>query len=781
MPSVEFLLPIGLIILTFLLTRREYPFPKSRWVVIALTLFTGIRYLYWRKVYTINRVDNISQAISWLVYSAEIFGFISLMLFLVKIVQMGVHHASSPKEDRLPRIDFFVTVLNEPMDILYKSLVGCTSLDYPPHLLRVYVLDDGYRSCVRVLAERLGCLYLTRPNHKDGKTGNLNYGLAHSSAEFVAVLDCDHIPVRSFLKDTIGFFKDVKVAYVQTPHNFFYNDTSQCNSLLEREILNERLLFFYVTQPAKDRFNASLFTGNGAVFRRSSLQEIGGFQTKTADGDLQTSLVLHSKGYKSVYLNKILIVRFAPETYRSYFKQTESSIRGGAQILLLDNPLWKRGLSIMQRVSYLESMTHFLHYWARLIYLIAPLSYLLMNRAPLNATLPDFLNYFIPYYIISQMVFSKMSMGHRTLFWSDVHETLMCFFISLTVFTAFVVPKKNKYLTPLKGIQSTKSQLEWPVIVPHILLASLIVTGFAVGGYRGSQGDINHDAALLSSFWNLYNLMIVMGAIVLARERIQNRFSPRIFRSLKCKISFRNQSISGTTSDLSETGLSLISKDPPPLFFPTEDKIKIFHASPNTHSPAFRLSLPPDVKVQLIGELGESTELKGEVVRYDLLPFGKISIGIRFLQIKEGQRQCLIRQIYCVPEFWEEVRQKSAKISKYRRLATSFSFQIFFKEKIARRLSPRFPRRFKCELRVGERMFKGETEDISYRGASLRLASKEAVTKNVELFIYNRSLIFRTQGEIVHCSKVRGKGLIYGIRFLTRQDPELALFLSKKF
>jgi hypothetical protein len=100
---------------------------------------------------------------------------------------------------------------------------------------------------------------------------------------------------------------------------------------------------------------------------------------------------------------------------------------------------------------------------------------------------------------------------------------------------------------------------------------------------------------------------------------------------------------------------------------------------------------------------------------------------------------------------------------------------------VIRRLSPRLPRRFKCELKVGEKIFKGETEDISYRGVSLRMASKEALSKNVEMRIYNRSLIFRIQGEIVHCSKVKGKGLIYGIRFLTRQEPELALFLSQKF
>jgi cellulose synthase (UDP-forming) len=780
-PGLKYLLSIVLILLAIFFTRKKTLSEKVKWVVIFLTLFAGVRYLYWRWAYTINKEDPLSGAISWVVYGAEIYGFISVLLFYFQTAKPVSHHAPPPEEKELPRVDIFVTVFDESLDILYKTLVGCGSLDYPSHLLRIYVLDDGYRSGVRTMAEELGCRYLTRPNRKDAKAGNLNYGLTHSSGEFVAVLDCDHIPVRSFLKETIGFFKDEKVAFIQTPHYFYNPDTFQRNLRLEREVVNEQDLFFYVIQPGKDRFNSSFFAGSGAVFRRAPLQEIGGFQTITLTEDLHTSMVLHSKGYKSIYLNKILVAGLAPESYRSYLKQRQRWTRGGVQVFLMDNPLWKKGLTFMQRVHYLGSIFYFFHGWARFIYLIAPLSYLLLDRAPLNAAVPDLMNFYIPYYIIGLMVFNRMSLGYRNPFWSDMYETVMCFFISWTAFATFFSPWNNKFLVTPKGIQFSKTELDWSAVVPHIILASLIVTGLGIGGYRLFQKDINPDAALLSGFWGLYNLMVIIGAIVLARERLQIRTSTRILRSIKCKISFGKQSVSGTTSDLSETGLSLVSKEDPHLFSLTEDKVRLVHASPKAQRPAYRLSLPPDAKVQLIGELGENTELKGEVIRYDFLATGEVSVGIRFLQVKDEQRQSLIRLIYCLPGFWEESHRKSAKTFRSLGFMVSSLFRTFIKEKIIRRLSPRFPRRFKCELKVGERIFKGESEDISYRGISLRMASKEALSKNVEILIYNKSLIFRTQGEIVHCSKVRGKGLIYGIRFLTRQDPELALFLSHKF
>ena len=340
MPGFDYLLSILLVLSAIFLTRRRTLSGKVRWVVIFLSLFAGIRYLYWREAYTLNREDPVSTVISWIVYGAEIYGLLAVLLFYIQIAKPLHRFSTPPKEEALPQVDVFVTIYNESLDILYKTLVGCVSMDYPSDRLRIYVLDDGHRLEVRKFSEQLGCHYLSRQNNEHAKAGNLNYGLSSSSGEFVAVFDCDHIPVRSFLKEIIGFFKDPEVAFVQTPHFFYNSDTFQRNLRLEREIVNEQDLFFYVIQPGKDRFNSSFFAGSGAVFRRSSLQEIGGFQTKTLTEDLHTSMILHSKGYKSVYLKKILVAGLAPESYRSYLKQRQRWTRGGIQVFLMDNPLW---------------------------------------------------------------------------------------------------------------------------------------------------------------------------------------------------------------------------------------------------------------------------------------------------------------------------------------------------------------------------------------------------------------------------------------------------------
>lgn len=744
-PWADYLFSMVLVIAATYLTKKRTRLFQVKWPIVALGLFLGLRYLYWRGLYTLNTEDMLSTSISWILYLAEIYGFLALLLFYVQVAKPTSPSATPPKEADLPTVDIFVTVYNESLDILYRTLVGCVAMDYPASRKRVYVLDDGRREEVKRLAEQLGCQYVSRPTNEYAKAGNLNHGLTQSSGEFIMVLDCDHVPVRTFLKETIGFFKDPKVALVQTPHYFYNPDTFQRNLRLEREIVNEQDLFFYVIQPGRDGFNSSFYAGTGGVFRRSALQEIGGFQVKTLTEDLHTSMVLHARGYQSIYLNKILAAGLAPESYRSYLKQRQRWTRGGIQVFLMDNPLWKGGLTFMQRINYFGSIFYFFHGWARLVYLAAPLSYLLLNYPPVVAKFSVLLSYYLPYYITTFIAFNLISKGFRNPFWSDVYETVMCFFISWTAIETLFVPEKSTFHVTPKGVRFEKPQLDWSYVMPHILLSALLMIGLGVGGYHLWRHQLNPDAALLSAFWTVYNLVILVAAIVVARERPQKRSSPRLFRQIACEVSFDGRTFSGKSFDLSETGLSL-----------TLDR------------PVF---LPPLVSVQLISDFGEITEIRGEVIRNDVSLSGQANVGIRFLDVNEAQHQSLVRQMYSSPNSWEQVRWiPSTTWRSFAYLATS-SLRAFIKEKIHRRFSPRLRKHMKCELVAGDQVFKGITEEISNTGLSVRLETNENLSKEVTVHLYQGDrVVFSIRGEIVRHIKTKGQEVIYGIRFLEQKD-----------
>ena len=742
-------LSILLIGLAVLLTKKRFRLFQAKWALAALCVFLGLRYLYWRGVYTLNTEDSWATSISLIVYIAEVYGILAVLLFFIQVAKPTDRSASPPTESPMPMVDIFVTIYNESLDILYQTLVGCMAIDYPAGLIKVYALDDGNREEVKRLAERLGCQYIRRPTHEHAKAGNLNHALSQSSGEFVMVLDCDHVPVRTFLKETVGFFKDPKVAFVQTPHHFYNPDTFQRNLRLEREIVNEQDLFFYVIQPGRDGYNSSFFAGSGGIFRRSALQTIGGFQVVTLTEDLHTSMVLHAKGYRSVYVNKILAAGLAPESYESYLKQRQRWTRGGIQVFLLDNPLWKAGLTVMQRINYFGSLFYFFHGWPRLVYLTAPLSYLLLNYPPLVAPFPVLLNYFLPYYLTSFMAFNVVSKKFRNPFWSDVYETVMCFFISWTSLETVFTPTKSKFHVTPKGMRFEKAQLAWSYVMPHILLFALLLGGLGVGGYRlWDRGD-NFDATMLSVVWTVYNLVILMAAVIVARERPQKRLSPRLFRKIECELKFGGRTLLGRTTDLSESGLSMVLDRP--------------------------VLLPPVVQVLLVSDFGETTEIKGEVIRNESSSSGGSGVGIRFLSVSDFQRQSLIRQMYSSPTSWAEAHQgTSATWASFAYLATS-SVRAFVKEKILRRLSSRIKKRMTCELVMGERVFRGTTEDISNTGLLVLLKTDEVFTKEVTILLYHEDrVVFSARGEIVRRIKARGQEAIYGIRFLERQDLELS-------
>ncbi|GAA0361615.1 hypothetical protein GCM10008932_12790 [Alkalibacterium iburiense] len=73
-------------------------------------------------------------------------------------------------------------------------------------------------------------------------------------------------------------------------------------------------------EEAKDRFNATMYIGSNALFRRQTLEEIGGFATGVITEDMATGMLIQANGWETVFVNKVLAVGLVPETYRNLLK-----------------------------------------------------------------------------------------------------------------------------------------------------------------------------------------------------------------------------------------------------------------------------------------------------------------------------------------------------------------------------------------------------------------------------------------------------------------------------
>ena len=110
--------------------------------------------------------------------------------------------------------------------------------------LPIYLLDDGNRPSFKTFAEEVGINYIARTDNRHAKAGNLNHALKLLDGDLVAIFDCDHMPARSFLQLTVGWFlRDPKLALVQTPHHFLSPDPFERNLGTFRNRPNEGELF----------------------------------------------------------------------------------------------------------------------------------------------------------------------------------------------------------------------------------------------------------------------------------------------------------------------------------------------------------------------------------------------------------------------------------------------------------------------------------------------------------------------------------------------------------
>lgn len=680
-------IPLSLVILAAIsvLSWRS----RGRQIILALTLFLYARYLVWRGVYTLNMDDWTSALISGTVLLAEAYGLFQFMFFTVQAWN-PLHREPQPITT-YRTADVFVTVVNEPLDILKRTLVGCMNQDYPADHYRVYVLDDGHRDDVKALAQSLGCGYLRRDERLHAKAGNLNHALAQTSGELIAVFDTDHVPTSAFLRDTVGFFENDRVAIVQTPHHFYNPDIFQKNLRLESELENEQGLFFRVLQPGRDAHNSAFFAGSSGLFRRGPLMEIGGFQTDTITEDIHTSLLIHAKGYESRYLNKVLSAGLMPETFSGYLKQRTRWAIGSLQMCIKCNPLTLKGLTWAQRVNYFGSVYYFLHGVPRLVCLAAPLSALWFSIAPVHASLESIIHLFGSYFIASLLMMRTVSRGTRSAFWGDVYETAMCFSLSKATLTTLLRPNKPQpfVVTPKGEKLEKRGMSHFSTVVPHLILFGLLVSGLTVG----IQAWIYHRAIPgleVAIFWGAVNLILLSLAILCANELPQWRNAFRLPRRVRCVLTSGQVRMEGHTKDLSEHGVCIEVQKP---FLPASSCVML----------------------HLEGADGRQVSVQGMMMRQEQV--GKtFEVGLSLAEMGEVGTRTLIQEMFCRPGTWADARNDGAGIWKSLWTLTTAFLAAKPSRRPARRLFPRALRQVPCEIQFDGRSYSGQTKDVSFQG-----------------------------------------------------------------
>lgn len=541
---------------------RRMPGRFSALMLIVLSLTVSCRYIWWRYTSTLNWDDPVSLVCGLILLFAETYAWIVLVLGYFQVVwPLNRQPVPLPKEmSQWPTVDIFVPTYNEDLNVVKNTIYASLGIDWPKDKLNIWILDDGGRESFRQFARHVGVHYIARATHEHAKAGNINNALKHAKGEFVAIFDCDHVPTRSFLQMTMGWFlKEKQLAMMQTPHHFFSPDPFERNLGRFRKTPNEGTLFYGLVQDGNDMWDATFFCGSCAVIRRKPLDEIGGIAVETVTEDAHTSLRLHRRGYTSAYMRIPQAAGLATESLSAHIGQRIRWARGMVQIFRLDNPLFGKGLKLAQRLCYLNAMFHFLSGIPRLIFLTAPLAFLLLHAYIIYAPALMIALFVLPHMIHASLTNSKIQGKYRHSFWSEIYETVLAWYIAPPTLVALINPHKGKFNVTAKGGLVEEKYVDWVISRPYIFLVLLNLLGVAAGVWRYYYGPENETLTVIVSLvWVFYNLVILGGAVAVSVESKQVRRAHRVEIAMPGAIAREDGHLfSCTVHDFSDGGLGI--------------------------------------------------------------------------------------------------------------------------------------------------------------------------------------------------------------------------------
>jgi cellulose synthase/poly-beta-1,6-N-acetylglucosamine synthase-like glycosyltransferase len=213
------------------------------------------------------------------------------------------------KFSELPRVTIQLPIFNERF-VVERLLEAVGKLNYPLHKLDIQVLDDSTDETVgvaRALVEQyanrgLPVSYRQRTNRAGFKAGALAEGLATAQGEFIAIFDADFVPPEDFLLRTIHHFTDPKVGMVQTRWTHINRNYSFLTEV-EAILLDGH---FVLEHAGRARSNVFFnFNGTAGLWRRTAIEEAGGWQHDTLTEDTDLSYRAQLRGWKFVYLQDV--------------------------------------------------------------------------------------------------------------------------------------------------------------------------------------------------------------------------------------------------------------------------------------------------------------------------------------------------------------------------------------------------------------------------------------------------------------------------------------------
>ena len=217
----------------------------------------------------------------------------------------------------LPTVAIIVPCWNE-MVTLAATCESLLALDYPKEKLEIILVDDGSTDATPSIMQSFAPHPQVRIILKEngGKHTALNAGIGSTETEIVGCLDADSFVEPDALREIVKCFIDENVAAATAAMSIHHPKN------MLQHMQNAEYTFGITLRHAFASVNGLYVTpGPFSFYRRSVVEELGGFRYGHQTEDMEMALRIQQAGYKIENAPRARVYTKAPDTLFKLIKQ----------------------------------------------------------------------------------------------------------------------------------------------------------------------------------------------------------------------------------------------------------------------------------------------------------------------------------------------------------------------------------------------------------------------------------------------------------------------------
>jgi len=237
-----------------------------------------------------------------------------------------------------PFVSLHIPAYNEPPELLIETIKAVEAIDYPH--FEVVVIDNNTKDPAVWQPVEAYCRDRERvtfvhvapwPGYKAGACNLALRRYTDPRAEIIGLVDADDIVEPHYLRETVSYFSDPALGFVQT----FEGNRDFEGSDYYTACVDSYQAFYLGNMSSRNERDTVPFVGTMGLFRRSALTAAGGWNEWCICEDTEASLRVARDGWSGLYIPRCFGRGVVPPSFAGMLTQRHRWCFGAMQILRL--------------------------------------------------------------------------------------------------------------------------------------------------------------------------------------------------------------------------------------------------------------------------------------------------------------------------------------------------------------------------------------------------------------------------------------------------------------